>query len=346
VVTIQDVARRAGVSNSTVSNVLNGRADKMRKDTLERVESAIAELGFQPNRAARLLKTGHTPLLGLLIPSMINPSYGILAREIQAAAQGEHGYRVLLGSTDRNPATESSFFGDLLSHGARGVIVVSSLEEEGHLIAAVKRGLVPVSYDRRAPPRQPLSLDYVSTDNLMAGRLAGEHLIAAGHRDIAFLTPAALTMSRIEKRDGFAAAAHAAGCAVRTIVGEGHEPSIYGDAAMAELGRALAVKIADQRPRPTGVFAINDMLALGVVAGLRERGLSVPEQVSVIGSDDLVLDAIVSPALTSVRPPFADMARLMVARVVRRLRDPAVEPQEFLFLPSLVARASVAPPAG
>src|SRR5260370_19989483 len=101
-ITIEDVAQRAGVSISTVSNALNGRPERMRKETMDRIEAVIAELGFQPNRAARQLKTGHTPLIGLLIPSIENPSYGSLAHAIEGVAQESHRFRGLLGSTYRN----------------------------------------------------------------------------------------------------------------------------------------------------------------------------------------------------------------------------------------------------
>ena len=153
--TIQDVARHAAVSASTVSNVLNGRTDRMRPATLARVEAAIQALQFRPSRLAQQLKTGQTPLLGLLVPSMTNPMYGYIAREVETAAQRLLGYRLLIGSTYRDREKESAFFDDLLSHGVRRVIVISSLADESHFESAVERGMVVVSYDRRATPGQP-----------------------------------------------------------------------------------------------------------------------------------------------------------------------------------------------
>ncbi len=150
--TIQDVARHAAVSVSTVSNVLNGRTDKMRQETLARVEAAIEALQFRPNTLARQLKTGQTPLLGLLVPSIANPMYGYIAREVETFAQEQYGYRVLIGNTYRDREKEASFFDDLLAHGVRRVIVISSLADERHLERAVQRGMVVVSYDRRATP--------------------------------------------------------------------------------------------------------------------------------------------------------------------------------------------------
>jgi DNA-binding LacI/PurR family transcriptional regulator len=342
-ITIEDVAHRAGVSISTVSNAMNGRPERMRKETFGRIESVIAELGFQPNRAARQLKTGHTPLIGLLIPSIENPSYGSLAHEIEVVAQERYGYRVLLGSTYRNREKESNFFDDMLSHGVRGVIVISSLADQSHLHSAVRRGLIAVSYDRRAPARQASPIDYVSMDNANAARLAVEHLLAGGHTRLAFVTASGRTLSRTEKINGFLSAVRSAGAGRKAKVLERKAESAFGDAEMAELGRALADDIAKSSPRPTGIVAINDMLAIGLIAGLRNCSIRVPEEVSVIGMDDLALSALVSPAVTSIRLPLAAMAQTMVDRIISRLSDPGIPTGEFLFQPTLVARGSVGP---
>ncbi len=135
--TIQDVARQAAVSVSTVSNVLNDRANRMRPDTLARVEAAILSLQFRPSKLAQQLKTGQTPLIGLLMPSITNPMYGYIAREIETEAQEKFGFRLLIGSTYRDREKESAFFEDLLSHGVRRVIVISSLADERHFESAV-----------------------------------------------------------------------------------------------------------------------------------------------------------------------------------------------------------------
>ena len=339
---IQDVAERAGVSISTVSNALNGRTAKMSPATRARIDAAISTLAFRPNSVARQLKTGHTPMLGLLVPSIANPAFGTLAREVEIAAQDLEGYRVLLGNTYRSRDKETSFFEDLLAHGVRGVILCSSLMDQRHLGAAIEKGLVVVSYDRRAIPGQPLAVDHVSMDNFRAGEMAAQHLIDHGHTRLAFATPSRRTVSRADKIDGFHAAARRAQILRSSAILEGASHQDYGDSELAEIGRALAPRIAADRHRPTGIVAVNDMMAFGLMAGLRDCGLRVPEDVSVVGIDDLYLCSLFRPALTSLRPPLADMARKMVERVIARLADASTPVGEFLFPPRTISRQSTA----
>ena len=342
--TIADVARLAGVSVSTISNVLNHRSERMRPDTLQRVQAAINTLGFRPNRAARFLKTGQTPMIGLLVPSIANPMYGTIAREIETSAQERFGHRVLLGNTYRNKAKETGFFDDLLAHGVRGVVVISSLVDEAHFEAAVQRGLVMVSYDRRATPGVATAIDHVAVDNAQAARLATEHLIARGHKRLAFATAAGHTMSRAEKIKAFFAAAKTAGLGDSARVIEARTTSEYGDSEMADVGRVLAARIVAERAPPTGVVAVNDMLAFGLMAGFRDAGLTLPDDVSIVGMDGLFLASLMSPGLTTVQLPVPAMARTIVERLIARLNDASIKPAEFLFEPELVQRGTVAKP--
>lgn len=343
---ISDVAQRAGVSTSTVSNVLNGRSDRMAKETLARVEKAIRDLKYRPNTSARQLKTGHTPLIGLLVPSMANPMYGFIAREIETLAQERYGFRIMIGNTYRDAAREAHFFEDLMAHGVRGVIIISSLVDEQHVEAAAERGLVVVSYDRRAEPDAASVIDHVTVDSFESSRIATQHLIDQGHRRLAFVTPSGRTMSRSEKIAGFLAAAKSAGLEGSAQVVEGLPVDEYGDSMMSELGRMQAGLLAKSKKRPTGVIGVNDLLAFGLMAGFRDAGLEVPQDVSVVGIDNVFLSTLMHPAMTSVRVPVPEMAQVMVERVMSRLSDPSIATQEFLFSPTLVARDSVAPPRG
>ena len=342
--TIQDVAKQAGVSTSTVSNVLNGRTDRMRHETLARVETAILALSYRPNRAAQQLKTGNNPMLGLLVPSIANPMYGYIAREIETVAQQKYGHRVMLGNTYRSKEIETGFFDDLLSHGVRGVIMISSQLDEQHLDLFVQRGLVAVSYDRPATPGASPALDHVTVDNAAAARMATEHLISRGHRHLVFATAAGQTMSRREKIRGFLAAAKSAGLADSAHVMEGSMQDGFGDSEMADVGRMLAARIALDPHRPTGIVAVNDLMAFGLMAGFRDAGLSVPADISLVGIDGLFLSALMNPGLTTVRLPVPEMANKLVERVIGRMADPSIKPSEFIFQPDLVERDSVTAP--
>jgi DNA-binding LacI/PurR family transcriptional regulator len=207
--TIQDVAALASVSISSVSNVLNGRTEKLGRETHRRIEAAIRELGYRPNLVARQLKTGNTRLLGLLVPSTANPMFGELAVHIETAAKEQQGLRVLLANSHRDREQESEIFDDLLALGVNGVILASSPTDESHLEAALARGMAVVSYDRGGDPAS--RIDHVSPDNPLAARLAVEHLVGKGHRRLALLTPDLKTVSRARKREGFLAAARTAG---------------------------------------------------------------------------------------------------------------------------------------
>lgn len=342
---IQDVALHAGVSTSTVSNVLNGRSGQMRRETLERVEAAIAALGYRPNRAARQLKTGHAEMLGLLVPSIANPSFAAFARAVDKAALEKHGYRVLLANTYRQKENERAFLADLFSHGIQGAVVVSAQVEQQHFRDAIDNGLILVNYDGRTKARQePGSalIDSVSMNNYEAGRIAAGHLIERGCRRLAFATESGRTVSRLDKIDGFLSMTNEAGLAASTIIIEGKGAAAYGDSEMADLGRSLAERIARMPERPEGIVAINDMMAIGLIAGFRSCGLRVPDNISIVGIDDILFAALVNPALTSVAAPIAEIAGAIVDRLIARIHDPSIPGEEFLFTPELVCRESVA----
>ncbi len=317
----------------------------MRKETLARVENAIDQLKFRPNPVALRLKTGQTPLLGLLVPSLANPMYGVIAREIETFAQEQYGHRVLIGSTYRDKEKEATFFEDLLAHGVRHVIVISSLADERHFETVVERGMTVVSYDRPAAKGRPSKVVHVTPDNFEAARLATEHLIEHGHRRLAFATVAGMTMSRSAKIQGFQAAAGRRGLQKTAVVLNGGLLDEYGDSVMSEVGRALALRLAADPARPTGIVAVNDLMALGLMAGLREAGMRVPQDVSIVGIDGLFLAALSNPGLTTVQLPVADMAHAMVeCAIAQRVEDEALAGERFFTHTLLVERESVAPP--
>jgi DNA-binding LacI/PurR family transcriptional regulator len=339
-VKLRHVARHAGVSESTVSNVMNGRSEKVGPETFQRVVESIRALNYQPSHAARLLRTGHTPMLGLLVPSIANPFFSSLARELDDAAQ-KRGYRLLLGNTYRDPDKEREFLEELMRYGARGAITTSSLAKQSQYVGLIDRGLSMVSFDRRASPDFTLPIDYVSIDNFHAGQAATQHMIGRGHRDIRYVTAPAKTLSRTDRRNGYEQAMKDAGLEQFISVFEFEANATFMDSELPDVGRRIAKEIADQKQRPTGIVAMNDMLAIGVIAGLHDNGIAVPDDVSVVGIDDLYLNSLVTPALTSMRQPLAEIAETMVERIRLRLTNPRIPASERVFRAELVERASV-----
>lgn len=334
--TIEDVARQAGVSISTVSNVLNGREARMRPQTLLRVQQAIADLHFKPNQSARRLKTGHTPMVGLLVPSIANPFFGSVARWVEDAAI-QRGYGVVLCNTQRSAEREQEYAQAFMAQGVQGVILGSSLQAQEHLTPLIQRGLAVVSFDRTAQ-HADLPMDYVSLDNHRAGMMAAAHLLALGHRHIAYVSAPLRSVSRNARMNGVRAACSSGGARIDVHMGD--VAAGQADMEMAELGRTAALALHGQGCAATGYVAMNDMLAIGLMAGLRQCGRRIPEDVSVIGIDDLFLGQYVSPALSTVRQPMQEMATAAVERVLARMKNIGEPAHELVFVPQLVVRES------
>lgn len=344
-VTIADVARLANVSPSTVSNFLNGRTERMRPDTRERVERAIAQLGYRPNQAARQLKTGHAPFIGLVVPSVANPFYGIFARHVEESALA-NGYQVLLGNSDRDPERERRYAEELWSYGVRGMVFGSSLTHLSHLADLIERGLHVVAFDRPIQDADQVVIDGVGVDNAQGMRLATRHLIGLGHRRIAFVSGPIRTVSRLDRLAGYKSALMDAGIEPDPdLIWQGETREGFGDSGAVQLGRQAAHELLSLPNPPTAIITINDMYAFGVYAGAKELGMSIPDDLSVVGFDDIDLTEVVEPPLTTIRQPIADIAAKAVSLIITRLEGGQEMPYQYHVLPAqLIVRRSTARP--
>lgn len=347
VVTIEDVALLAQTSASTVSNVLNGRLDRMRPETRDRIERAMEQLGYTPNQVARQLKTGQVPIIGLVVPSVANPFWGAFAQAVEEAAR-TRGYQVLLGNSERDPAREERYAESLLAHGIRGVIFGSSPLSLDHVSGLVDRGLSAVVFDRemrRGDARSRSVIDSISVDNVLGARIATEHLTSLGHRRVGFLSGPLRTASRLGRLAGYRAGLEAAGIEpLPALVWEGSPAHGFGDVEGSDFGRTGARDLLNVAEPPTALFAINDMYALGAYAGARDLGLRVPEDVSVVGFDDIFLAEVAQPPLTTVRQPLRDMLQSTVGFLIDRLEGRRTGPgEQTVIVPELVIRHSTAP---
>lgn len=341
-VTIADVARLAGVSTSSVSNVLNRRPKRMRHSTNERILRAIEKLGYTPNLAARQLKTGKSKIIGLIVPSVANPFFANFGRQVEEAAL-RHGYQVLLCNSGRNPEREQRYAEELWSSGIRGILFGSSLAQFTHLESLIKRGLHVVAFNRPTQQEDRISIDSFGVDNVLAMKLLTKHLLTLGHRRIAFVSGPIRTVSRLSRLQGYRRGLQQADVEIdEELVWEGATTN-YGDVTTVELGRQGAHQLLTMSNPPTAIVAINDMYAFGVYAGVRDLGLKIPVDVSVTGVDNLILTEIVEPPLTTVEQPVAEIATLAVERLVCRLLDGCSDPPGHrTLMPKLIVRASTA----
>lgn len=342
---IKDVATRAGVSVSTVSNVINGRHAKMRPETLRRVQSAIAELKYTPSAVARQLQSGHIRTLGLIVPSVANPFWGNVSQLIEKEAQ-KRGYQLLICNAERDPEMEAEYLSSLYDSSIRGVILGSSPVTFGHLRDHVEKGMHIAAFDRKTHGAEGAVSCSVSVDQGLGSRLATRHLIGLGHKRIGFISGPIGTSSRISRLDGMRASIESAGL-------EFHEELIwlapdvlgFGDSQAAEIGRTGIRELLTLDNPPTAVFTVNDMYAIGACAGARELGFRVPEDLSVVGFDDVIISKVIEPPLTTVRQPVEQMSELVVAKLIETLEtEGAITEPHVELRPELIVRASTAAP--
>lgn len=330
------------MSVSTVSNVLNERPHRMRPATRRRVDRAIARLRYRPSRAARQLRTGHARTIALVVPSVANPYWGTLAVYLEKAAM-RHGYQVVLCNTERDRRRERAYVAGLWQDGIRDIILGSSLPSLAHIADFMARGLMVVAFGLHpgADGIEPAAT--ISVDNHYGAVLATRHLLDLGHRRIAFLSDLPRVTSRLERMRGYRDAMATAGLPANPMLVRARGSAGGSDAGGADGGRTAARRLLSCRPRPTAIVAGNDLCALGTLAAAHELGLSVPDDLSVVGFDDIALARVVTPPLTTVRQPAQTVARMAVEQLLAAPhRTGGVT---LVVRPRLIARSSTARPA-
>lgn len=331
-VSIRDVAERAGVSVGTVSNVLN-RPDRVSAGVVERVQDAIRELGYVRNDAARQLRAGRSSSVGLVVLDARNPFFTDMARGAEDAA-AEQGVSVLLGDSDEQPEREAAYLDLFEEQRVRGVLV-SPLGDIGERLQRLRAlGTPVVLVDRMA---EDASLSSVSVDDVAGGRIAVAHLLEQGRRRIAFVG-GPLGIRQVADRLAGAREAVAAVPDATIEVLEGAALSVLEGRRM---GEQLVARPADERP--DAVFTANDLLAVGLLQALVMRGAArVPEDIALIGFDDIDFASATIVPLSSIRQPSRLIGQTALGILLEEADDPELAPRQVVFQPELVIRDSSA----
>jgi LacI family transcriptional regulator len=327
--TIRDIASLAGVSIATVSRVLNDRPD-VAPETRAAVLRVVREHGFSTNRGARGLSGGRTGLIGVTLP-IVEAAYFAVILSGAAEALYEQDMRMVLCPTRHQHEREVTLLGRLM-HGTTDGAVLTLPEESNEELKALQRlGYPFVVVDPRVALDE--GIPAVSAAHASGARAATEHLLELGHRRIAAITGPPTWFASTERLNGYRSALAAAGVLP--------DPELvhYSD-FQEEAGEAAAGRLLDLPEPPTAIFGFNDNLAVGVMRAARARGLRIPDDLSVVGFDDLEQAAIVTPALTTVRQPLAEMGRMAISLLTRIVEGQRLEALQVELATRLIVRES------
>jgi LacI family transcriptional regulator len=326
-VSLRDVAKAAKVSVGTVSNVLN-RPEVVASETLTRVQATIKELGFVPNGFARHLRSGQSRTLGLIVPDVANPFFTEVARGVEDAAS-KRDYAVFLCNSDESATKEDRYVNVLIQQQVRGVLITPADMKSDRLEVMRERGIAVTLLDREIKGRKQCS---VSVDDVHGGQIAIEYLAGLGHKNIAWVCGPESIPQVADRGAGVTKAAKVAGAKIETI----RVPLMN-----AAKGEEAAKKILELGVMPTAIFCANDLLALGVMRALLASRVRIPEQVSVLGYDNIEFAPSAAVPLSSIAQPSYQMGVTAADLLLNECEDGENhEHQQIRFQPQLVERAS------
>jgi LacI family transcriptional regulator len=329
---IKDVAARAGVSVATVSRVLNHNP-RVKARLREQVLQAIADLDYRPSGIARNMRGQSVRVIGLIISDIQNPFFTTLVRAVEDVAH-QNQYTVLLCNSDEDPQKEQLYVDVLSRERVAGVIIVPTDKD---CCSPLLNGRIPVvMVDRKVPG---LDTDSVVLDNVAGAYQATAHLTGLGHRRIGLVSAPLRVSVGLERRQGYERALQERGLPVdETLICVGNFKESGGYEAAKEL---LGLD-----PRPTAIFAVNNLMTMGTLQAIYEQGLQIPRDISLVGFDDLPWFPLLVPPLTAVGQPTYQIGAEAARLLFHRLREGAQDPVRAVVLqPELIVRGSTAAPA-
>lgn len=327
-VSIADVASVAGVSKTTVSHVLSGRR-RVSPATAAIVRKAVHDLGYVPKHYAAALRSGVTGTLGLLVPDIGNFFFAQLARGVHAEAESA-GYSLILSTSEFEKQKEARYLQLLRAGAIDGLIYAAGAPPSLVEISAVSSSFPMVVVDERLAG---IPGTHVTSDNLTGGQLVGDHMRGLGHRTIAYLGGPADLATTQDRLAGLRRAFEPEQASI--IVRYGRYSQDDGVEGVRQL--------LDSGHRFSAVFGGNDLVAIGAIEALRDAGISVPDEVSVVGFDDIPLSAYVDPPLTTIHQPVFEMGTTAVRELLQSLTSPPTDERHLVLPVELVLRGSTGP---
>ena len=326
--TVKEVAERAGVSTATVSRALSGTR-KVRESVRARILEAAQELSYRPNRAARDLRVRSSRAVGVLIPDIENPFFTSLVCGIEDVL-GKTDYSLLLASYNEDPVQEERRLEVFRSDGVRGLIFAASRSPSRLYTELGKAGMALVAASRDATR---LPVDQVTVANQDGAHAATSHLVQLGHKRIAMINgPLELTTAR-DRQAGYEQALREAGLSLNgSLVMHGAFNQTAGYSAMQQL-------LSSSAP-PTAVFAGSNLLTLGALQAIHERHLAIPDQIAIVGFDEMPWAMSLRPPLTTVAQPAFDVGRTAAELLLARVREPALPRRQVVLETKLIVRSS------
>jgi LacI family transcriptional regulator len=333
--TIKDVAQDAGVSTATVSHVLNGTRP-VSKELAERVRKSVAKLDYHPDRVARSLRTQRTHAIGLIVSDISNPFFSVLVRGAEDAAS-ELGYSIMISNTDEDPKKERLHVTALRQRRIDGLLIAPTDGADENVRLLEASGIPFVFVDRRIEGVRATS---VLSDNVGGAYAATQHLLEHGHKRIGIILGLVRTSTSRERHQGYRAALEEAGAAEEASL------VVRGDYRIAG-GLQACNELLDLPNPPTAIFSLNNLMAIGVLSAIRERGMRFPDDVSLISFDSpWWMDHVMSPALTYVGQEPYEIGQRAMHRLARTIDSEEQEPiEEVIRIPTrLEIRDSVSSP--
>lgn len=327
--TIRDIAKRAQVSVSTVSRVLNNKPD-VKAETKEKIEKAIKELNFSPSNVARGLVLKKSCVIGFIVPDIANPSFPELARGIVSRAR-ELGYSVMFFDTNHDSRVEKEALNLMQSKQVDGIIL--SFDEANRVeLEKLKKEQFPSVQIYRKSSRPTIST--IALDNIAAGQMATNYLLKNGHSRIGLITTGKETQSGYERYKGYCQALEKAG-----IVFE--EDLVRAGKNKAEEGKECMNSLLGLKNPPTAVFACHDLMAVGAYEAIDDRGLSIPEDISIVGHDNIDISKYIRPKLTTIDTHKSHLGRAAVDLLMEEIDAEEPLNKEVVLQSKLIERESV-----